>query len=236
MIRRPPRSTLFPYRRSSDLENVTSYELGAKSTWLDGKLRLNGAIFYIDYSDQQVAATAIVGGVPASIVTNVGKSTAQGLEVELDAVLTQTLQMRASFSYLDAEYKKYFDGSIDLSGAPLDLAPKYLGVLDFTNTVPMESGSFVTSLPTSYTGETHLNVLDEYIARAAGGDGDFHVEDGFTLVDARIGYQSNGHWEVFLWGRNLTDENYRYFTRDFFGKQTLYGPPRTYGAEFRWNL
>ena len=36
-----------------DEETVTNYEVGVKSDWLDGSLRLNVAAFFMDYEDKQ---------------------------------------------------------------------------------------------------------------------------------------------------------------------------------------
>jgi len=60
-----------------------------------------------------------------------------------------------------------------------------------------------------------------------------------TIVNARVGLISQeGDWEVFLWGRNLSDEDEKVESvRDFFG--TLgYLPrqPRTYGVEAVYNF
>ena len=46
-------------------------------------------------------------------------------------------------------------------------------------------------------------------------------------------------WELALWGKNLTDEDYReqVFVVDFFGiTGDLYNQPRTYGASFTYNF
>ncbi len=46
--------------------------------------------------------------------------------------------------------------------------------------------------------------------------------DAYTLWNARIGYQAKD-WEVFLWGRNITDE--KYATRGYsFGNNPDYAP------------
>jgi iron complex outermembrane receptor protein len=37
-----------------DEEEVTTYEVGAKTEWLDNRLRLNGALYFNDYRDQQI--------------------------------------------------------------------------------------------------------------------------------------------------------------------------------------
>ncbi len=65
-----------------------------------------------------------------------------------------------------------------------------------------------------------------------------HV-DAYTLLNGRIGLiDGQGNWEVYLWGRNLTDEDqYVDSFREFFG--TLVNTPqtpRTYGVEASYNF
>jgi iron complex outermembrane receptor protein len=66
-------------------EFIDAYELGVKSELFDGRLRLNGALFYYDYSDQQF--TNNVG--LTSFLVNAGKTDIYGLELELLAALTE---------------------------------------------------------------------------------------------------------------------------------------------------
>ena len=66
---------LQPYKE----EVLTAYEIGFKSTLLDGTMQLNGAAFYYDYKDKQEqdAAVTFVGNI--SGLTNVPKSEIMGV-------------------------------------------------------------------------------------------------------------------------------------------------------------
>jgi outer membrane receptor protein involved in Fe transport len=68
---------------------------------------------------------------------------------------------------------------------------------------------------------------------------DFGQVDAFTTLNGRIGLlDSDGHWEVFLWGRNLTDEDtYVSYQREFFGGLSATPQtPRTYGIEATYHF
>src|SRR5262249_44742394 len=43
-------------------EELWAYEAGAKTDLFDRRLRLNGAVYYYDYSDEQVQGAIFVGG------------------------------------------------------------------------------------------------------------------------------------------------------------------------------
>ena len=50
---------LNPANNTYEPEELTSYEIGAKTSWLDSRLQLNGAIYYQDYSKKQVSITFV---------------------------------------------------------------------------------------------------------------------------------------------------------------------------------
>ncbi len=92
-----PASTFLPVLNLNyNEERLTSYEMGFKSTFWDGKARLNGDIFYYDYKDYQGffldVATTIVENVNAKV---------KGGELELAVAPLRGLNMQLGVSYLD---------------------------------------------------------------------------------------------------------------------------------------
>lgn len=71
-------------------EEIWSYELGAKTTWMDKRLVLNASAYFIDWTNQQLTQTLavqpsgrrdnILGSL--SFTTNIGASEIRGLELE----------------------------------------------------------------------------------------------------------------------------------------------------------
>ena len=66
------------------------------------------------------------------------------------------------------------------------------------------------------------------------------LADDYTLVNGRISLgSSDGTWDVSVWGKNLTNEEYleQSFIVGFFGiTGDLYNTPRTYGATLSYNF
>jgi iron complex outermembrane receptor protein len=60
-----------------------------------------------------------------------------------------------------------------------------------------------------------------------------------TLVNAKLGW-TNDHWDISVWGKNLTDEDYAaqtLATNALIGRDFYYlTAPRTYGATLRYNF
>lgn len=73
-----------------DSDSMWSYELGSKNRFADRSVTLNGAVYFIDWSkiQQQVSL-----GCGFPFIGNVGEAQSKGLELELDALLTDNLQV-----------------------------------------------------------------------------------------------------------------------------------------------
>ncbi|GAB5413569.1 MAG: TonB-dependent receptor [Congregibacter sp.] len=191
-------------------EVVTGYELGFKSTLLNGAATLNVALFYSEFDDLQV--TSFVG--TTFILSNAGASISQGIEMDGRWAVTESLTLNASLAFLDAEFDEYERGPCtnaqltaaldadncaqDLSGRTTAFAPDISAFI---------SANYATRISDNL--ELSLNLAVNY------SDEFFHdgaldpatLQDSFTKVDARIALASyDGKWEVALTGNNLTDE------------------------------
>jgi iron complex outermembrane recepter protein len=78
-------------------ETVTSYEAGIKSTFLDGRARLNLNGFYYNLNNAQL--TAVGGGVNANRLINAKRVRGYGLEADLELKPTDGLLLTAGLSY-----------------------------------------------------------------------------------------------------------------------------------------
>ncbi len=92
-----------------DQEKLDYYELGAKTTWLDRTLRLNGAFFFQDFKNKQVSSqvTDPNTGVLSARILNAGKAEVWGTEIEAVWVATENLTFNAAYTWLDTEYTNY---------------------------------------------------------------------------------------------------------------------------------
>lgn len=99
---------------SYDEESNLTFELGAKSALMDGRLQLNAAVFYVDWEDMQVQETQLDNnGAPIAganfVIGNLGGATNIGFEVEGTAALSDSLTMLFGFSALNPKFE---DGTI----------------------------------------------------------------------------------------------------------------------------
>ena len=91
-----------------DEEELIAYTIGMKSTLLDGRMQLNGDIFFWDYDGRQ---ENVVGpdstGVTGLRTFNAGESTIRGIAFDMQYVMTDNDLLKINFEYLDGEYDDF---------------------------------------------------------------------------------------------------------------------------------
>ncbi len=90
-------------------EKLDNYELGAKTTWFDRRLRLNGAVFYQDFKNKQVSTqvTDPNTGILSPRILNAGAAEVWGAELDAFWQATDNLSLSAAYTWLDTEYTDY---------------------------------------------------------------------------------------------------------------------------------
>lgn len=214
-----------------DEEKITNYEAGFKSTLMEGRLRLNGSIYYYDFEDLQF----LVGDGTTIIAKNAGSATGLGIDIEAMYMITENLSISANLGWLDAEYGDDVvetDGNVIVQdGQDLAYAPSLSGNLGIDYLLPLdELGEIRAHLNYAYTGErTHNGASTDSI----------YEEDASGLLSTRVSWlSSDENWEVAAWGTNLTNEDVIEslggVTDDFGFISSRRGEPRMYGVELSY--
>ncbi len=187
-----------------DEEEVTAYEAGIKTTLLDGKARVNAAVFYNEYTDLQ--RTRSVG--IENFIDNVAEASTRGAELEVTFLPSDNLALIASVGLLDAEYDKYPDLDVDFDGTPdpeqakglqLVKAPDLSYNLTAIHDLSLAgAGELSTRISYTYNDETPVNDQNTFFL------------DEWELLDASMTWRPDieNDIEVSIWGKNLTDETY----------------------------
>ena len=91
-------------------ETIWNYELGAKTLWMDGRLLLNAAVYFLDWSNQQIRQTFLdAQGQDSQITTNAGETEVYGIELESSFVVSERLVLSGSVAFADPEYKFFVE-------------------------------------------------------------------------------------------------------------------------------
>ncbi|ALI98018.1 TonB-dependent receptor [Rufibacter tibetensis] len=218
----PSQPPLFAY----DPEYSNNYEIGLKTAFLQNRVTANVSAFYTQVTDAQVPTLVL----PEAIVItrNVGKLESKGVELELNATPVKGLETSYSFGYTDAEYTSLITSSdgeeVNLNGNKQIFTP------DITSMLALQYGyglgkaqnlRLVLRGEWRYLGKQYFDVANQL------------TQEGFSTLNARVGVQAK-RYEVFFWGRNLTDDKYIDYAYNF-GAARL-GNPATYGVSLRANF
>ena len=91
-------------------ETIAAWTVGSKNRFFANKLQLNVEAFYWKYKDQQIAQFGTDFSTPPISVfytSNIGRSTIQGVDVDMEYLLTPTTRISGSVQYLKTRYDSY---------------------------------------------------------------------------------------------------------------------------------
>ncbi|PLW70186.1 TonB-dependent receptor [Pseudohalioglobus lutimaris] len=234
-----------------DPQTSLSKELGMKSMWLDGALRLNLAVFHNAIDDLQI--TQLLPGTTQSLLTNAGEAVYQGFEMEFAYQLSDNWRISGNYGYLDTSFDKYLDNSFAPGRPIIDTASNRLAPYAPENTAALQLegtlanfsfGELRLLFDYTYTDKMYLYAVNKSLsAPNAGGSyvkGIDEVPDTqnlnmrLQLSDVQVG---EGTMDFSFFVRNLTDEEEQIQGIDF--SMFLNGTwqePRTYmfTASYNW--
>jgi len=216
-------------------EYVKNFEIGMKSTLLDGRMIINGAIFSSDYEDkqEQILIPVNLANV-ATVVRNAGELELDGIELEMMFQITPEWYVRASYGYIDAEYASF---TADLNGDGI--------ITDNSGLTPRFTPENTFGLTTSYTrpvgpGELHATLSYRWTDDTESSP-DNHPRghrDSIDNLSGTVTYMwDDGRYRITAFGRNMTDE--RASGGPYIGGLTqarAWTEPATYGVEFAFSL
>lgn len=221
------RSAAAPLDNVYDEEKVDGFEVGMKSTLLDGTLRLNVTAYSFGYEDLQLSKfEGDSSGALTFRIFNAGKASVDGLEVEtLWASPVAGLTLTANVAWGKAEFDDFtaicFTGQTIALGCDINPNPvtgNFTGhdmsgeSLPFASDLSANLGlNYVTQVGSNWNLAFNLtasfkddyNPAPEFVPDEARQDAYWWVNAGVSL------YSSDDRWEVFVRGVNLTDEFYR---------------------------
>lgn len=217
-------------------ESVTNYEAGLKSILFDRKLRVNLAVFRLDYEDRQVTqfVDAGAGALPFVTIGNAASSRTEGFEADATLSLPAGWTLTGSFSFLDAKYRSFMNATAagaDFSGNITEQTPRYTGYFGVDNTTEIGNGRLIFHADASHNGKTYFDPANN----------PQNVQDGYWLVNGRVGYERDlsadgNRLGVFAIVKNATNEDFFLFKRQALGtNQGVYGNPRFYGIQLTFS-
>lgn len=174
-------------------ENLDNFEAGFKTSWMNRKLVLNGAIYKANSKDFQFffidAATA------SQIIGNIDKVSIWGLELEAQAMLAKGFQIYGGLGTTDSEIKR----NTRLPSTVGNKTPKSTNWTlntGFQYKTPISDQlGFLARVDYQHRGKKYWQVDNR------------DVQAPVDLVDIRVGLE-NERWGLYVSGRNILGEKY----------------------------
>jgi len=224
-------------------EQNTTAELGIKTRLLDQRLLLNFDVYDTTVRDFQTNVVDSGPGALRGYLANIDKVRVDGAELDASFAATENLTGHFSAAYSDGTYVSYKNGQ-----CPLELISSTTTVCDLSGKALSALPRWVESLggeyahPMSIAGiEGHAYLQGELQTRSKmfgePSDSRFAVIDGYSVVNASLGFRQRGRWELAVFVRNLFDKNYMQNLTVQAGNSGLIvgtpSDPRTYGLTVR---
>lgn len=204
-----------PYKPQKSL----STELGVKSRLFDNRATLNLAYFRNRISDQQL--TQLLPASTQSFLSNAGKSTYQGIEVEAAVKIADGWNVQLGYGYLDTKFNKYLDNSFG-PGRPLidtasnrlaPYAPKHSLNLNVDGElIKTEYGRLHLITDYTYVSKTYLYPVNKSLTAPNAGGAYVAALDGLPALpnlNMRLAFSDiplgQGTAEVSLFVKNVTN-------------------------------
>ena len=207
---------------------LDAFELGLKSTWLDGRLLLNVALYSQEWKDAPTTTSVTLvlddnaDGIPNGCVLNPagdacltvqpnfrqistpGSSEYSGVEVETALLVNENWTISGNLTYNDNELTN-FKSAIGSEGATL-------GTTNVRGNRASRFPEWSGSISSTYTGqltsdwEWYVRGDVQFMGEAFAGTTNLSIIDSYSLVNARVGFEKEDV-RVEIYVKNLLDED-----------------------------
>jgi len=232
------------FGRNQDFENTSSYEpeyvstfeMGMKSEWMDGRVKFNATAFYSEYDEKQ--EEVIVTPDPSdpsyvlTVVLNASTVVMQGLELEFSAQVNENWFVRSSYGYNDVFYDSFF---ADLNGDGTDTDNSALKLRNAPeNTFSVGTTYFQTVGEVDLAYNLNYRWKDDVESLVSNDPRGQQKAIGNVDASIDMKYQN---FNVSVFGRNLTDEiASRAISISTLATFKQYQQGKNYGIEVTYNF
>ena len=222
-------------------EDVHNIEAGLKTELRKG-LTANVTVYDTEIRNFQAQVTNTSVGVLRGYLANAEKVRVRGAELDTTARVKDAATLYAALAYTDGIYESFPDAPPPLedTGGPQvkDISGSVLpGISKWAFSIGGEAGHRAAFF--GHEGRVVAGIDASYRSwfSSSATFSRYLVVDGYSLVNARVGFQTTNGWAVTLWSRNLLDKNYFELLTAAPGNTGVFvgqpGDPRTFGLSVR---
>ena len=208
-----------------DADFLTSTEFGFKSISMDGRLRVNGAMYQMDWDDIQLgwfdSSISLLG-----LVDNIGKANSNGFEVDAKYILSDTVTVAVGYANNEAVLKEDYvlRGAVEAkNGQDLPFTPD----TKYNVTINVDTGD-TSSLQFNYV------FVDEMWNDLFFDDRE--MQDSYGIANLSFTTQVGENSTMQIYMDNIFDEVAQlYINSEDIQRLTTVNRPTTVGVKFSWN-
>ena len=205
---------------------LTNYEIGWKTTWMDGRVRFNGAVFTADWEDVQYTIYDFSLSRCCGTVYNLADASISGVEFDVTAALTDQWTLSAAVAFNDGETDGDFvlpNGRLAVpDGTELPNVPDVKGNVWTRYNFDVGAYNAYWQLAWTYTDGSWNEIRPDTRS----------PQDSYSIVNLRAGFGKD-NWGIDGFINNVTDE-----TADLYVSPRPYEPstttnrPLSYGVKY----
>jgi outer membrane receptor protein involved in Fe transport len=214
--------------RSYDAEQSWNYELGFKSSFVNNRLFIDAAVFYIDWKDQQIDVP--VPGGRGNMKKNAGESVNKGIELFMKGLIAENLEATFGYGYTHAIFTDYVvSETLNYNDKFIPYVPQSSINAGLNKTFEFKNGILdKLDANINYKGiGKHYWSLDNSV-----------YQDYYGLLDAKLSFIS-GKFQFDLWAKNILNTAYNSYYFEISALRNSYaqkGKPATIGVNLKIKL
>jgi iron complex outermembrane receptor protein len=177
-------------------DSIWNYEVGAKTQWLDHRLTINGAVYYIDWTNVQQNISLPTCGF--NFIGNFGTASSEGTEFEMNYNPSAALKLALGLAYNEAKLTSTVPGAQGQVGQTLEYAPRWMGSgsAEYSRAISASTSGYLRA---DYSTTTHENA--NYNQQSI-----YYNVPGYSLLNLRLGFTHEA-WQGGLFVSNALDKH-----------------------------
>ena len=224
---------------AQEAELTEVMEIGTKSSFMDGSLKLNAAYFDQDFLNKSITVAATTSSGAPSVETRVQPVVEMsGYELDMSYMISDSLIFGIAIGHVEGDEGGELEYNVAGAEDTYSVSLTHSGMIgNIPTTTVLRSYTASEDLMTSYRNSPGMDcaAVPTYPGCTSnGGNGHLSIPE-YTLVNLNVSMMVSENATVNLFVENLADEEYSFAGLDLapIGMHAFYsGPPRTSGISF----
>ena len=186
-----------------------NYEIGGHFSFLQKKLYVDVALFYIDCRDQQLTVFSTYG--MGRMMRNAGRTESYGVESSVRAKATENLRLNGAYGYTHATFREYNDTENDYKGNFVPFAPQ--------NTFSA-GGDYTWNIRRKFLDQIILQAQYSRAGRIYWTEKNNVYQNFYGTLNGALSFQKK-YLKLDIWAKNILDASYDTFYFESMGNRFL---------------